>query len=297
MTFAPRLAVSSWCWHEAYYAGRWSLLELPSAASRLDFRSIEANDFMAPPPRFSRVRRPLLRLLPGAPVEFWRYDRRTLEALRRAARRSQVRLLAWTLNSDFAIAAWRWPAQWIYLRQGVLAARTLQARLLRITLGGSSDTPAALDGLIQKRLLQFLKVAFRLYPGLHVTLENHWGVSADIQRHLRLFDAVKAALPEAGRSQFGGCFDPGNTPLAARDQWPALAERANHYHFKTNLFGAAGEEESLPHAALLQLLAATGYRGDVTIEFEGPGQAANGILKSRALFEEWLRLNAKTAAG
>jgi len=60
------LAVSSWCWHAEYYAGSWSLLDLPEAAVSAGVSAIECNDFMLPPPR---LRRPLLSLLPGAPPE------------------------------------------------------------------------------------------------------------------------------------------------------------------------------------------------------------------------------------
>ena len=55
--------------HDAYYAGAWSLLNLPADAASVGIPAIECNDFMLPPPRFSRVRRPLLSLAPGAPGE------------------------------------------------------------------------------------------------------------------------------------------------------------------------------------------------------------------------------------
>ena len=78
------LAAGAWCWHDDYYAGRWSLLDQPAGAASAGLTAIECNDFMLPPPRLSRLRRPLLRLLPGA----------TLDASARptaAARKSKVR--------------------------------------------------------------------------------------------------------------------------------------------------------------------------------------------------------------
>lgn len=69
------LAAGTWCWHDAYYAGRWSLLDQPAGAGAAGLAAIECNDFMLAPPQLSRLRQPLLRLLPGAPPELWRYSR------------------------------------------------------------------------------------------------------------------------------------------------------------------------------------------------------------------------------
>lgn len=44
-----RLAVGSWSWHDAYYAGAWSLLNLPADAASVGIPAIECNDFMLPP--------------------------------------------------------------------------------------------------------------------------------------------------------------------------------------------------------------------------------------------------------
>lgn len=99
------LAVSSWCWHAEYYAGSWSLLDLPKAAASAGVSAIECNDFMLPPPRLSRLRRPLLSLLPGAPPELWRYSRETLRQLSARAQANRTKILAWTINSDFTVPA------------------------------------------------------------------------------------------------------------------------------------------------------------------------------------------------
>ena len=83
----------------------------------------------------------------------------------------------------------------------------------------------------------------RRAPGLTITVENHWGVSTDIDRHLQIVDQVAAGLPAvAARAQFGCCFDPGNMPEGAGRArwWPALAARATHYHLKTARFDADG---------------------------------------------------------
>lgn len=283
MSDAP-FAAGAWCWHDAYYAGRWSLLDQPAGAAAAGLAAIECNDFMLPPPRLSRLRRPLLRLLPGAPPELWRYSRASLRQLQANAQARGVQVLAWAVNSDFAVPGRAWPAQRVYLRRGLEAARLLAAPLLRVTLGGSAETPRGRDAVIVQRLAALVQAS----PAA-VTLENHWGVSTDIQRHLEIFDAVATALPASLQPRFGCCFDPGNVPEGPERPrwWRELARRANHFHLKTTAFDAAGDDTHLPHAAILDLLAEAGYRGAVTIEYAGDGDALDGLRRSVRL---WQRL-------
>lgn len=291
------LAVSSWSWHAPYYAGQWSLLDLPRDAAALGLRAIEANDFMLPPPPLSRLRRPLLGLLPGAPPELWRYSRTTLEQLRRQAAENGTELLGWTINSDFTVPAWQWPAQRLYLARGLDAARRLGVRLLRVNLGGSPQTPAARDDRVVARLAAFVQQSQAGNGGPAITLENHWGISSDIDRHLRIFDRVRARLAEPVQAQFGCCFDPSNMDAGEGEEatgrrerwWQALAERANHFHLKTTTFDAQGRETTLPHEQLWALLQSVGYEGAVTIEFQGEGEPAAGVARSIDLFHTLAR--------
>ncbi|MCA9982452.1 MAG: hypothetical protein KDD89_16530, partial [Anaerolineales bacterium] len=190
MTDEAVLAVSSWSWHAPYYAGEWSALDLPTTAVEAHLHHIEINDFMLPPPRYSRLRQPLLRLLPGCPPELWRYSRASLRQLKTNALAQQVNIIAWTINSDFAVPALHWPAQWLYLRRGVAAASWLDVPLVRLNLGGTADTPASQDPLIIQRLTQFAQRTLAQHPRLALTIENHWGVSSDPARHIRLLDGV-----------------------------------------------------------------------------------------------------------
>jgi sugar phosphate isomerase/epimerase len=288
-TRIPRtLAVSSWSWHDDYYAGRWSLLEQPASAVAAGLHAIECNDFMLPPPRLSRIRRPLLSLLPGAPPELWRYSRTTVRRLKERALASGTSVLGWTINSDFAVPDHHWPAQQIYLNRGLAAARLLQAPLLRVNLGGSPSTAAEQDNLVVQRMAEFVAQSQRQVPGVSITVENHWGISTDIDRHLRIVDAVAERLEPQLRLYFGCCFDPGNMPEGEERQrwWPELAARANHYHLKTTTFDEAGDDGALPHGELFKLLLETGYHGAVTIEFAGDGPALEGIKRSTRLFHE-----------
>lgn len=279
--YDTNLAAGAWCWHDAYYAGRWSLLDQPAGAKAAGLAAIECNDFMLPPPRLSRARRPLLSLLPGAPPELWRYSRASLRRLQADAQAQGVQILTWAINSDLTVSGGAWPAQQLYLRRGLAAARLLGVSLLRVTLGGSPETPRDRDALAARRLADLTQAS-----PCPVTLENHWGISADIERHLAIFDAAVAALPEGQRGRLGCCFDPGNVPDGPERPrwWRELARRANHFHLKTVAFDAAGDETGLPHAEIFDLLAETGYRGPTTIEYAGDGDPVEGLRLSAALY-------------
>lgn len=282
-----QLAVSSWSWHETYYAGRWSLWDLPQGARQVGLSRIEANDFMLPPPRLSRLRQPLLALLPGAPPELWRYSRGNLAQLGRNAAAHQTHLLCWTINSDFTVPHRAWPLQQVYLRRGLAAAHHLHAPLLRLNLGGQPDTPTSVDERLITRLAAFVQQSQRSAPGLTLTVENHWGISTDIERHLWLVAQAKSRLPESLQGRLGCCFDPGNMPEGNREQgWRRLAAAANHFHFKTTAFDGRGRDPHLPHDHILALLRAAHYQGNVTIEFQGAGDPIAGVKQSIRLFHQ-----------
>jgi sugar phosphate isomerase/epimerase len=244
---------------------------LPAGARALGLGAIEANDFMLPPPRLSRA---------------------GLARLQTLAAEQGTELLAWTINSDFTVPVWQWPAQRLYLARGLAAARQCGASLLRVNLGGSVETAATRDALIANRLAAFVRRSQGTGSGPAITLENHWGVSSDIDRHLRIFDAARAQLAAGERGRLGCCFDPSNMSVAEgaaaeaqRERWwEALAERANHFHLKTAAFDETGWETTLPHERLWALLEAAGYNGAVTIEFQGEGDPAAGVRQSVALF-------------
>jgi len=178
--------------------------------------------------------------------------------------------------NNLAVSSWSWHAAYY---AGAWS-------LLRVNLGGSPETPSARDKEIVRRLSGFVSHSQRRYPGLTITVENHWGISTDIDRHLDIIDAVAAQLPPSLRERFGCCFDPANMPESSKKErwWRELALRANHYHLKTATLEANGNGENLPHDLLIELLRETRYKGKVTIEFAGEGDAVEGVKQSARLF-------------
>lgn len=271
------IAISSWCWHAAYHAGQFSLLNVPAKAQRLGFNHVELNDFMLPPPRWSRVRRPLLAAL-GAPQNLWRYSARTLQPLTYAP----TQMVSWTLDTDFTVSAWRWLWQKRYLAAGFRAARLLRCAVVRVTLGGAENSPTTQDDLAARRLAETVRYS----APLTVAVENHWGLSTEYERLLKILALAKKQLNGAQAARLGVCFDPGNLPAERREQgWQALAPQANHFHFKTRTFTPEGEESTLPYAEILALLRASHYSGHIVLEYEGDEAVELGVQKSLALLE------------
>lgn len=275
------VAISSWCWHAAYHAGRFSLLEAPRAAARLGFRFIELNDFMLPPPRFSRLRRPLLELL-DAPPALWRYDPSTLRRLQRELTATHATCFGWTLDTDLTVSGRRWLWQRLYLEAGARTAGRLRASLLRVTVGGAVDLLPRVDSTVARRLAQLAQ----RHRFLIIAVENHGDLSADVERFCGIMRAARGLLPPAEAARLGVCFDPGNVlPKAREQQWALLAPLAVHVHFKTRAFTSIGEEASLPYPLILKLLSRAGYSGGITIEYEGNDEPEHGIRRSLALLK------------
>lgn len=268
------IAVSSWCWHARLHAGDFHLPDAPPAAKRLGFDAVELNDFMLPPPRFSRVRRPALARL-GAPEHLWRYSEANLREVKVALNESAARCVAWTVDSDFTAPPHRWITQQWYLRRGVRAAKMLDAKVLRVTLGGRPDAEEGVDETAAARLVETVREA----DGLTVAVENHWGLSTDIDRFLKIVSLAKSRLPPEWVGRLGVCFDPGNVPDEGREKhWRALANQAAHFHFKVG-------DRAMPYEQLGETL--EGYRGAATLEYEGSGEAETGILQG---IEQFRRL-------
>ncbi len=281
------LAVSSWSWHRDFYAGRLHLADVPGAAAALGFNQVELNDFMLPSPRLGRVRR-FFSTRPAGPEQSWRYDDRSLHQVKAALAQAGVGCLAWTVDADLTVPGAYWPAHQRYLHRAMRAAHLLGAPILRVSVGGRADQPILADGRVANRLGKLVMATQRLCPGLTLAVENHWGITTDFRRLLAILDRARTTLPAAYRSQLGVCFDPGNVPDGDRaEAWPHLAWQAVHFHLKTHTFSTRGDESAIPYDLIFAMLTDSGYAGATTIEYEGDGEAADGIRRSGAL---WVRL-------
>ncbi|MCK5923749.1 MAG: hypothetical protein KAG66_22635, partial [Methylococcales bacterium] len=267
------VSVSSWCWAEDYYAGIFSLLNMPAKAAHLGYHQVEMNDFMLPPPRFSRIMRPLLQ---GIHPQLWRYRADNLHRLRAELDQHQVQCICWTINSDFTQPLWKQRPYW---RWGIRAAKIVGASKIRIILGGEDKVLTAdeVAGVVEK-CRHFIDHCTKTAPHLHIVLENHWGISTDIKQHVTIFLAIQATLSPAQQAKFGLCFDPVNMPAENRPaQWQLILPHTTHLHLKSDLTPA--EIDTLTHQ-----LQQANYNGDITIECGADKWGKSGIAHCQKLW-------------
>lgn len=283
----PPLCLSSWTYHAPLYGGRLALAGVPGAARALGFESVELQDlFMWP--RGRRLRRWLARLgqlfSPAPPPRD--YGAPALQALQAALVRSGVRLAAWDLDTDFSSRSWRARPRvaLAYAQLGLRAAWRLNAAVVRLTAGplprgavpGSPAAARHLDQLVPP-LRYLARQAENL--GLVLAIENHADALASPE-------ALQALILAVDRPNLGVCLDLGNfergTELAGVR---ALAPFAVHAHAKCWEFDAAGRETRLDYPASLAALRGAGFRGTLSVEYEGDGDPNVGAMRARALIE------------
>ena len=226
-----RLAISSWCYGSEYYAGHFSLLDLPELASRLGISNIEFNDFMLPVPRFSRVAQPAYHLVGCGENDAWRYRISTLKKLKQKLDQNQQKCVCWTMNTDFSNSR-SWFGSSIYLWWGIQAAQILKVDYLRIILGGDEQSSEA-DSQIAQKVSGAVQRVLEQLPNTSVILENHWGLSTQIGRMTHIYAQARGRLKAAEQNRFGICLDPVNMLDAPLEpQWDRLIPHTKHAHLK-----------------------------------------------------------------
>jgi len=124
--------------------------------------------------------------------------------------------------------------------------------------------------------------------GVKVMIENHGGISSDP-------DAVLQILKTANSEYLGTAPDFGNFPESVRYEGLAkLMPYAIAVHAKLYEFDERGEEKRFDLPRCMQIVKDAGYRGPLSIEFEGPiggpGQPADeweGIAKCKDLLARY----------
>ncbi|MEK7440118.1 MAG: TIM barrel protein [Chloroflexota bacterium] len=280
-------ALSSWSFHSLFHAGDFSLLDVPARASSFGFAHVELNDFMLPAPPLSNAQK-LLGMVTGKrdvpAIE--RYNDDILQQLRAALDSVKVSCLCWTLDTDFTVPDEQWQMQQHYIEQGVKAAHLLDAKIMRLTLGGSDKKESRESKEIEELIANRLAQVVAAHPDLLWAVENHWGVSTNTDFFLQVIIDTKARLGSHA-SRLGVCFDPGNTPVQSRlHHWEQLAEQAVHFHLKTTAFDDNGDETTLDYYRLVPMLKRVGYEGSVVLEYEGKDGLADGIRHSVKLFRK-----------
>lgn len=271
------IAVSAWSFHTELYNGKLHLSEVPFRTYDLGFRAVELLDMFLWPRPPNRLARWLGRRAPTFnPHE---YDRATLLQVKMNRLRSGTQLVAWGVASDLTAEGEAAVAQRAYLARAIETARWLNAPILRLTLGG-----AAGDGAAYARSVDILSTVLpvAIASGVKLAIENHGGLSGEAGTLVELVGHFHSP-------QLGVCLDFGNfaEPTRARQSIEQLAPHTLHVHAKSRVFRADGEEAEIDYRACLSALKAAQYDGAISIEYEGDGDAAAGIRKTRDLIQKY----------
>jgi sugar phosphate isomerase/epimerase len=118
--------------------------------------------------------------------------------------------------------------------------------------------------------------------GVVLGLENHWGLGRTAAGVLRIVEAIKSPWLRM-------TLDTGNFLEQSYAQMEAMAASPAGIALvqaKTYFGGGRWYALDLDYARIAQMLRAHGYRGWISLEFEGNEDAATGVPKSLALLRE-----------
>ena len=121
--------------------------------------------------------------------------------------------------------------------------------------------------------------------GIRITIENHGGVSGSVE-------GILGVIQGTDPKWVGSNLDFGNPPVSHKPEvFEKLVPHAYHTHAKLADFKEDGEATNSDYGKLLGILKAAKYAGAVSIEWEGKGEAVQGIQRTRDLIlKHWPEL-------
>ena len=166
-----------------------------------------------------------------------------------------------------------------YVAAGLATTAALAAPIMRVTSDCREKSDDMTTPGVIERVIDGLRQAVKLAQAadIRLALENHWGLTTEPAAMLRLVQEVNSPW-------LGVCLDLGNFPPGQRLAGiELLAPYAIHAHAKAGQFTANGEETQIDYRTELAILSRAGYRGPLVIEYEGDGDPAVGIQRTRDL--------------
>ena len=112
--------------------------------------------------------------------------------------------------------------------------------------------------------------------GVVLGLENHWGLSVDVENLLHILDAIDSPWLMA-------TADTGNFLEDPYDRLALLAPRTALIQAKTYFGGGRWYTLDLDYERIAAIFRDAGYQGYVSLEFEGQEEPLTGVAKSLAL--------------
>jgi sugar phosphate isomerase/epimerase len=118
--------------------------------------------------------------------------------------------------------------------------------------------------------------------GVVMALENHWGLTATPEGVVRIVEAVNSKWLRV-------LMDTGNF---IEDPYSGLRRIAPYtvlVHVKTYYGGGVWYELDIDYSKVFEILKEAGYRGYLSIEFEGREDAVSGVCKTKKMLLEHMR--------
>jgi sugar phosphate isomerase/epimerase len=218
---------------------------------------------------------------------FKSYDEPYLEKLRGSIKENGLIVTAFIIdiNGNFALKNDDTRAKNIEaVRARLKVAKSMGASVVRVNVGrvdkGEDDGTVGIER-VTAAFKSLIPTAKEL--GVKLCIENHGGVSIKADWILAI---IKGSDPE----YVGSCLDFGNWPKEA-DRYAEitkLAPHAFHTHAKSHGFKDDGEEKDIDYARVVKIMKDAGYKGAVSIEWEGGSDPIEGISKTRdLLLKHW----------
>ena len=272
-----RIAVSSWSFRAPLNAGELKLAQVPAACAVLGFESVELNDlFLRSKGRTGRL---LATLGRGEgqerPPDLSPF---VLGQLEKGLRAASAQLICFTAENDLAPADPEMlPEQIRYVKAVIGAARYLNCNLVRLWLTRSPARAADVAAPTVQALRELAETAARAQ--VRLALEHRFG-------RIEELEAIVHVVQEVRSYHLGACLNFGFLPPDAwRVGLTRLAPYAIHVHAPSREFDAAGHETTIPYPACVGALKRVGYRGYISVEYEGKGDPLDGIVATRTLIE------------
>ena len=164
-------------------------------------------------------------------------------------------------------------------KQRMRAAARLGAPIVRINVGATgrenADDTLGVERVVQAFKQDLIPLAKELH--LKIGIENHGGVSMKAANIVRIIQGTDPKV-------VGALVDFGNFPIDHKyAEVELVAPYALTTHVKVNVFEDNGEAKEYDFPRVLNMLKQNRYKGPISIEYEGKGDPAEGVQKTKAL--------------
>ncbi|MBE0662550.1 MAG: sugar phosphate isomerase/epimerase [Bacteroidales bacterium] len=206
-------------------------------------------------------------------------DRIYLESIRNLLKKNSLSLCALDIRNDFTYGEKEKLLQQInHVKKWIEIASFFQTPIVRIWGGQASTTDTALQRVCDA-ISSLIPHAQKHH--IKLALENHGGICANFENVLKIIHRISSET-------LGICCD--FQYFSEEDLYIGIerfAPHIIHVHAKSFSFDDHGEETRISYRTIGEILHKHEYSGNYSIEFEGKGNAREGIINTNRLIENY----------